>query len=214
MDNNMHEAEQYLRNPANPSSLYVLIGGKRRKLFINRNEGVIGIIAPRKKRNGYLFSAWDSIEKICNPVQKNEIGQEDRQRRLILKYQNLAAKASFSNIYTRCILNADLTKSLYENDITTGTRIDGQVISLEAIRKWCGVANYQKFKEALKEKKSFDSGRFNFRGYDGTLWVNTYTSNDGINEINAGFSKEYRNCGNGYYYLLVNDDNFIGYDID
>jgi len=139
---------------------------------------------------------------------------EDKQRRLVLKYQNLAAKASFSNIYTRCVLNADLTKSLYENDITTGTRIDGQVISLEAIRKWCGEANYQKFKEALKEKMPFDSGRFNFRGYDGTLWINTYTSNDGINEINAGFSKEYRNCGNGYYYLLINDDNFIGYDID
>lgn len=214
MDNNMHEAEQYLRNPANPSSLYVLIGGKRRKLFINRNEGVIGIIASHKKRNGYLFNAWDSIEKICNPVQKNEIGQEDRQRRLILKYQKLAAKSSFSNIYTRRVLKADLTKSLYENGITTGTRIDGQVISLEAIRKWCGEVNYQKFKEALKEKKPFDSGRFNFRGYDGTLWINTYTSNDGINEINAGFSKEYRNCGNGYYYLLINDENFIGYDID
>lgn len=210
----MHEAELYLRNPVNPPSLYVIIGGKRRKLFINRNEGVIGIIAPHKRRNGYIFSAWNSIEKICNPVQKKEISMEDKQRRLVLKYQNLAAKASFSNIYTRCVLNADLTKSLYENDITTGTRIDGQVISLEAIRKWCGEANYQKFKEALKEKMPFDSGRFNFRGYDGTLWINTYTSNDGINEINAGFSKEYWNCGNGYYYLLINDDNFIGYDID
>lgn len=26
--------------------------------------------------------------------------------------------------------------------------------------------------------------------------------------------KEYRNCGNGYYYLLINDDFMIGYDID
>lgn len=214
MDNNMHEAEQYLRNPANPSSLYVLIGGKRRKLFINRDEGVIGIIAPHKKRNGYLFSAWDSIEKICNSAPKKGISQEDIQRRLVLKYQKLVAKASFSNIFTRNILNADLTKSLYENGITSGTRIDGQVISLETIRKWCGEANYQKFKEALKEKKPFNSGRFNFRGYDGTLWTVVYTSKDEINEINAGFSKEYRNCGNGYYYLLINDDNFIGYDID
>ena len=29
-----------------------------------------------------------------------------------------------------------------------------------------------------------------------------------------GFSKEYRNCGNGYYYLLINDEYVIGYDVD
>lgn len=26
--------------------------------------------------------------------------------------------------------------------------------------------------------------------------------------------KEYRDCGNGYYYLLINDKFMIGYDID
>lgn len=44
----IHPAEVYLRNPNNPSSLYVKINGKRRRLFINRHEGVIGIIAERK----------------------------------------------------------------------------------------------------------------------------------------------------------------------
>lgn len=210
----MHEAEQYLRNPANPPSLYVIIGGKRRKLFINRDVETIGILAPRKKRYGYVFNAWDSIEKICNPTRKKVISVEDRQRKLILKYQKLAAKASFSNIYTRSIVNADPAKSLFENGITTGTRIDGQVISLETIRKWCGESYYQQFKDALKEKRPFNSGRFNFRGYDGSLWIAVYKNEDGIDEINAGFSKEFRNCGNGYYYLLINDDNFIGYDID
>ena len=33
-------------------------------------------------------------------------------------------------------------------------------------------------------------------------------------DMMAGFSKEYRNCGNGYYYLLINDEWMIGYDID
>ena len=28
------------------------------------------------------------------------------------------------------------------------------------------------------------------------------------------FAKEFRNCGNGYYYLLINDNYFIGYDVD
>ena len=44
----IHPAESYLRNETNPSSLYVRIAGKRRRLFINRDRGVIGIIAPGK----------------------------------------------------------------------------------------------------------------------------------------------------------------------
>ena len=47
-------------------------------------------------------------------------------------------------------------------------------------------------------------------GYDGTLWCEPRDNGDML----AGFSKEYRNCGNGYYYLLINDDYVIGYDID
>ena len=57
----IHPAEAYLRNPNNPSSLYVKINGKRRRLFINRQEGVIGIIAERKKKKGYRFYDW--VEK-------------------------------------------------------------------------------------------------------------------------------------------------------
>ena len=38
----MHQAELYLRNEENPTSLYVRIEGKRRRLFINRSTGLIG----------------------------------------------------------------------------------------------------------------------------------------------------------------------------
>lgn len=63
----MHEAEAYLRNTENPTSLYVMIDGKRRRLFINRKENVIGIIAPGKRIRGYLFSDWNAIEKVLYP---------------------------------------------------------------------------------------------------------------------------------------------------
>ena len=33
-------------------------------------------------------------------------------------------------------------------------------------------------------------------------------------DIAAGFSKEYRGCANGYYYALIDDEHFIGIDID
>lgn len=53
----IHPAEEYLRNEKNPTSLYVRIGGERRKLFINRSdgEGVIGIIA-KVNANEVMFS--------------------------------------------------------------------------------------------------------------------------------------------------------------
>ena len=52
----IHPAEAYLRNEQNSTSLYVRIAGQRRRLFINRNENVIGIIAKKKKKSGYIFT--------------------------------------------------------------------------------------------------------------------------------------------------------------
>lgn len=56
----IHPAEAYLRNEQNPTSLYVRIAGKRRRLFINRNENVIGIIALGKRKSGYIFTTRPS----------------------------------------------------------------------------------------------------------------------------------------------------------
>lgn len=205
----IHPAETYLRDEKNPPLLYVQIEGKRRRLFINRNENVIGIVAPGKRKRGYLFTDWASIEKIYYPSQEQEQGA-NTDRKLILKYQKLARLATHTNDWLRKIANADLEKSLNENRITTGTRIDGQCIRLSTIEKYCGKGNISLFRQAMKDKKKFSTCRFDFCGYDGTLWCEPRESGD----MAAGFSKEYRNCGNGYYYLLVNDEYMIGYDID
>ena len=123
----IHPAESYLRNETNPSSLYVRIAGKRRRLFINRDRGVIGIIALGKRTKGYVFTDWSSIEQIYYPSQEQEANTD---RKLILKYQKLAQLATHTNVWLRDIVNADLDKSLYENHITTGARIDGNVLGL------------------------------------------------------------------------------------
>ncbi|KAA4645185.1 hypothetical protein F3B98_33105, partial [Bacteroides ovatus] len=83
-------------------------------------------------------------------------------------------------------------------------------IGLATIEKYCGTTAMRLFREALKNKEKFSTCRFDFCGYDGTLWCEPRDNGD----MAAGFSKEYRNCGNGYYYLLINDDYVIGYDID
>ena len=203
---NIHPAEAYLRNEQNPSFLYIRIYGERRKLFINRGgENAIGIIAKGKRKRGYIFTDWDNIEKIYTPSQDNE---KDRNRKLLLKYQRLARLATHTNNWLRKIAAADPEKSLYENHITTGTVIDGMCISLARIEKYCGSTSMVLFRKALKDGKTFSTSRFDFCGYDGTLWCEP----DG--GMKAGFSKEYRDCGNGYYYLLINDKFMIGYDID
>lgn len=51
----IHPAEVYLRNEQNPASLYVRIAGQRRRLFINRNENVIGIIAPKNEKRVVIY---------------------------------------------------------------------------------------------------------------------------------------------------------------
>ena len=145
----IHPAEAYLRNEQNSTSLYVRIAGQRRRLFINRNENVIGIIAPRKRKSGYIFTDWASIEKIYYPSSSPE-DAADIGKKQVLKYQKLARLATHTNDWLRKIANADL------------------------------------------------------------LWCEPRENGD----MAAGFSKEYRNCGNGYYYLLINDEYMIGYDID
>lgn len=184
----IHPAEAYLRNAGNPPYLYVRIGGKRRQ--------------------GYYFSNWTAIEKIYYPTAEKE--ETDINRRLILKYQRLAKFATHSNSWLQKIAAADLTKSPYENHITAGTKIDGQCIRLSTIEKYCGSVEMRLFKEAVKQGKKFSTVRFDFCGYDGTLWCEPGENG----EVTAGFSKEYRGCLNGYYYLLINDEYMIGYDVD
>ena len=171
----IHPAEAYLRNEQNPTSLYVRIGGQRRRLFINRDENIIGIIAPRKRKRGHVFTDWASIEKIYYPSYAQEANTD---RKLILKYQKLARLATHTNDWLRTIADADLDKSLYENHITTGTRIDGKCIGLATIEKYCGTTEMHLFRQAMKNKKSFSTCRFDFCGYDGTLWCEPRDNGD------------------------------------
>ena len=68
----MHQAELYLRNEENPTSLYVRIEGKRRRLFINRSTGLIGIIAIGKRNRGYLLhTLMTGLERLRLPTQRS-----------------------------------------------------------------------------------------------------------------------------------------------
>jgi len=198
----MHEAEKYLLEKK-PGYLYVSYRGEKRRLFITRNDAIC-MVRKGHRNWGDLFSDWEGIDKIYFPDSEAE-----RNRKLVTKYIREATKATFINNFIRQCLQANPEKSLYENGLTTGNGIDGKIISLAAI---AGAApnDAKRFEEAMKNRAPFRSSRFQFRGYDGSFEVTVNEKGEAMGH----FAMEYKGCGNGYYYLLINDQNFIGYDID
>ena len=197
----MHKAEKYLRETSR--HLYVCYKNEKRRLFIT-GTGIICMIGKGRRNVGYLFSDWEGISKFYYPQAIADI-----QRKLVEKYKKEASKATFTNPFIRDCLQADTGKDLYENHLTTGNEIDGKIISVASIANAEPDA-VERFISAMKNRTSCHSSRFPFRGYDGSLEVTVNQQGEPVGH----FAMEYRNCGNGYYYLLINYQNFIGYDID
>lgn len=184
-------------------------GRERRRLFFSA-QGNICEFARRSRRRGYIIpqstvANWLGLTKVVKP-----------ETNIVEKFRRYASRATFPSAFVRKCLMADPTKSCYENNLTSGTRIDGEIISLKAVERHAPWA-VEEFRKALAERRAYHSGRFDFWGYDGSLWIEIADKDDGYyrkGDIKAGLSKEYRGCGNGYYYLLIDDEHFIGVDID
>lgn len=194
------------------SGVYDIItphGKERRRLFLSQNN-LICEFAPRSRKRGYaidstIIAGWVSIA-LYTPNESN----------IVAKFKRYAARATFPSAFVRKCLAADISKGCYENRLTTGTRIDGEIISLNAIERF-DTFSVRQFRKALEERRNYHSGRFEFRGYDGSLWIEIAEQDDGYNhkgDVMAGFNKEYRDCGNGFYYSLIDNEHFIGTDID
>lgn len=206
---NYQDAAEILNRNSGVFDITTPYGKERKRLFLSA-QGNICEFAKRSKTRGYpitidIIEGWSGMVKV-----------ERSETDIVAKFKRYASRATFPSAFVRKCLEADPTKSCYENHLTTGTRIDGEIISLKAIERYAPYA-VQEFREALKERRDYNSHRFDFRGYDGSLWLKVIEKDDGyynIGDIAAGFSKEYRGCVNGYYYLLIDDEHFIGADID
>lgn len=174
--------------------------GLRNATICNGNYGTM-VLNPRSKRRGRMLM-WENVARVW----RETLEEKNQTEKFIRK----AKLATFTNDYIRKCLASDPAKSPYENGLSTGVPIEGKIITLKSFGKQYPWIEEQ-FREALKGRRPYRSGRVPFRGYEATLelW------NNGIEgDINGSLSLEYKDCGNGYYYLLVNDDEFIGYDID
>lgn len=229
---------QQLHEAVKNGSIIGAVGtnGRKDRFFIS-DGGDLCRFKPRSRQRGYPVYASDleSYKQFVFPASPLT-GDEKlkKEYRLIEKYKRMAGEASFTNHFIRdCVALPDFEmwrtdlvepsswekdkearpKTLYELHITTGTNIDGKVISLNRIAKKYP-REIESLREAIRDKlaRIVIGGRWaKFAGYDISIETE-YNTESG--DFRGFLSLEYAGCGNGYYYLLINDENFIGYDVD
>jgi hypothetical protein len=190
----------------------------RLRFFVS-SKGDLCFYGKGRKRWGTAL--WPEVlDRIVSYVKPPTEAEKTRETyKIIAKYRRMAQRATFSNPFVASCRalpasfeqwKAEGGKSLYQYNVTTGTRIDGRVISVKSLEKTFRAAELEAFRQAIQTKTIYNSSRLPFRGYEAAL----STWSDGKGGIYAGLSLEFKGCGNGYYYLLINDDNFIGADVD
>lgn len=194
--------------------------GKVWRFFIGENLGYLCYFKPRSRRRGYPFyeNQFETLVSFDGAKVSTEVDKDQAEYKTIAKFRKMAQKASFTNEFIKNCLALPATfeqwvedgkKSAYELGVTTGCKITGKVISVESYLKDFPSERHQ-ITEAIKNKTVWSSYRRRWRGYDCSISFE-------YNEVAGwrGFlSMEYKGTGNGYYYLLINDENFIGYDVD
>ncbi|HMM79241.1 MAG TPA: hypothetical protein PKC65_04375 [Pyrinomonadaceae bacterium] len=210
--------------------------GKKHRFFIS-DSGDLCRFKSRSRRQGYRVNEAELARYTrLIPFKQPPTGEERLRKdyRLIEKYKRMAGEASFTNHFIRdCLALPDFEawlkdlvepdsweadkerrpKTLYELHITTGTNIDGKVISLNRIAKKYP-REIERLRESIRNRSAgiIIGGRWaKFAGYDISIETELNTE---TGDFRGFLSLEYAGCGNGYYYLLINDENFIGYDVD
>lgn len=184
------------------------------RLFIAEGDILCYFAKGSSRRGRPLYEHnINGFKKWIMPIGKNS---DDDTWKLIDKYRKYASEASFSNSFivdclalpaTREKWEADGKKSLYNYSVTTGVAKEGEVITIDGMSK---VFNVDAIRQAIKNKTSYRSGCRDFRGYDASVSIEI--KEDG--SMWGYLSLEFRGCGNGHYYLLINDNCFIYYDKD
>lgn len=209
--------------------------GKKDRLFVATNGNLCKFIPKSSRRGVKIYSQdFDNYVKFIEaPAPKTgaeqEAAMEKRIYNDIAKYRRMAMTASFTNEFIESCKKLPASfdewkkdivteeygkvclprvKNLFDYSITTGNKIDGVVISLKRIEKQYKHI-VERIREAIKNQtKGNICSRYQFAGYE--MSIEAY----GDTEWQMSLSLEYKGCGNGYYYLLINDENFIGYDVD
>lgn len=198
---------------------------KRKYRLFHANNGALAYFGKGKSRSGNrvtfdIFSTFEKFQytEVLTDEQKKE-KQDKKTFNLIAKFRKLAAKAKFTNDFIVDCLALPETfeqwvkdgkKDLFEYHITTGSGCDGKVVTIDRIAR---TDKYiaEKLRQAIEHKMT-DSiwRRFKFAGYEASIETKLYENG----MFKAWLSLEYAGCANGHYYILINENEFIGIDTD
>ena len=201
--------------------------GKRERLFISTAD-TLCYFPPRRRRVGYRLGVSDILRYV--DFVSPHFGKKDalqQKYNMIRKYKKLAQKASFTNKFIKqCSALPDTfeawkfdmvvdrhtglerPKDVYDYGITTGNKIDGKVITIHRIEK-----AYPRIGAALRNAIANRTTERIVSGYPFAGYEMSLETRESDGEFQGWLSLKYKGCGNGYYYLLINDDAFIGYDV-
>lgn len=189
---------------------------EREKFRLFRAQG--GMLCYFRKgssRRGYILNETHLVG-FRKWLTENQVSLDDQQWKIIDKYRSYAEKATFTNRFIVGCLNLPKTqaewiaagkKSLYDYGVTTGVQKEGEVITVDALKK---AFRLDPIKHAIQTQTNYESSRNDFRGYDASVSFRKDENGD----FKGYLSLEYRGTGNGHYYLLINNECFIYYDKD
>ncbi len=175
------------------------------------NNGNLCYFKKGSGKRGFLLNS-NHIIGFEKYIFKKEKDPDYERWKIIDKYRRYASEATFTNSFIRSCIELPKTfeqwitdgkKCLYEYHITTGVAKEGEVVTV-------GSWEYHNLAEKIASKVDWNSGRYDFRNYDGSVSFKNYENGDFMGWLNL----EFRGCGNGHYYLLINDTSFIYYDKD
>lgn len=188
------------------------------RLFVS-GSGNLCYFPPRMKRRGLVVNTefLETIEKL-NFIQDEN--SDLKTFKIILKYHKKALKNnSFTNSFIESCKKLPGTfdqwvkedkKSLYEYGITTGNKIDGKIITLKSIKTFSFNAIGNEVLKAINQKKEYRTSNFTYNSMDANISVYLNT----VNKVQCSLNLYGKKDGKEYSYLLINEAEFIGYDVD
>ena len=194
-----------------------LVDGTVVRVFLSEG-GSLCQFRGKSTRRGFIMDIGN-VAELLEGKPAAEIDIDKRTYKQVAKFLKQAKKAKFKNDFINDCLAlpdtfekwvADGKKSAYEYHITTGCSVTGDLISIETIAKHMPDYCREGFLNAIKEHFNYSTSRFPFLGYEASIQLKKEENG----EFRGWLSKEYKDCGNGYYFLLINEDYFIGYDKD
>jgi hypothetical protein len=189
--------------------------GDKFRLFYRESDDLVCHFAKGSRTRGHRFEhMWGDVKRLLIPYND----ERETAWKEVQKFRKQAERATFTNPFIRDCLKvpatreqweADGRKDAYQYNLTTGCKITGDLVSIEAICRHYN-EDPEQIRELIRARENFSTSRFDWNGYDGRIEF----KRDENGDFRGYLSKEYRGTGNGYYYLLINDEYFIGYDID